>query len=72
MNATFIKLLAWKNSDVSLTRQSVDLTTFYIPHMPVIKHTNRDYDEKSCFITQIISYRQNPYHWARTPLQVKH
>ncbi|KAG7317727.1 hypothetical protein KOW79_018762, partial [Hemibagrus wyckioides] len=70
LNTTFVKLAVWQNFDLPLTRKNVDLTTFYIPYMAVIKHLNRDYDEKSCFITLIISYRQNPYHWARTPLQV--
>ncbi|XP_053083812.1 polycystic kidney disease 1 like 1 [Pangasianodon hypophthalmus] len=70
VNTTFIKLVAWQNCDFPITRKNVDLTTFHIPHMPVIKHTSRDYDQKSCFITLIISYRQTPYHWARTPLQV--
>ncbi|GAA6095704.1 polycystic kidney disease 1 like 1 isoform X1 [Tachysurus ichikawai] len=70
-NTKFLKLVAWQTCDLPLTRKNVDLTTFYIPHMPVIKHPSRYYDGKSCFITLIKSYRQNPYHWARTPLQVK-
>ncbi|KAK3541608.1 hypothetical protein QTP86_033078 [Hemibagrus guttatus] len=70
LNTTSIKLAAWQNFDLPLTRKNVDLTTFYIPYMPVIKHPSRDFDEKSCFITLIISYSQNPYHWARTPVQV--
>lgn len=70
VNATFIKLAAWQNCDFSITRKNVDVTTFYIPHM-IVKHTSRGYDEKSCFMTLILSYKQNPYHWTRTPLQVK-
>ncbi|KAK2814999.1 hypothetical protein Q7C36_023265 [Tachysurus vachellii] len=70
-NTKFLKLVAWQTCDLPLTRKNVDFTTFYIPHMPVIKHPSRYYDGKSCFITLIQSYRQNPYHWARTPLQVK-
>ncbi|KAI5617099.1 polycystic kidney disease protein 1-like 1 [Silurus asotus] len=69
VNSTIINLQAWQNSDFLITRTNVDLVTFYIPHMPINKHTSRDYDEKSCFITVITSYRQNPYHWAKTPLQ---
>ncbi|XP_047664341.1 polycystic kidney disease 1 like 1 isoform X2 [Tachysurus fulvidraco] len=70
-NTKFLKLVAWQTCDLPLTRKNVDLTTFYIPHMPVIKHPSRYYDGKSCFITLIQSYRQNPYHWVRTPLQMK-
>ncbi|XP_062841306.1 polycystin-1-like protein 1 [Trichomycterus rosablanca] len=60
VNTTFMNLKAWQHYDPPVTTETVNTTTFYIPRK----------ENGSCLITQLTSYRLNPYHWSPTSTQL--
>ncbi|XP_036413818.1 polycystic kidney disease 1 like 1 [Colossoma macropomum] len=72
VNTTTMNLIAWQHYGSPPTVKTLHTTTFYIPDLlDMHNKQGRNADEQSsCFITQLVSYRQNPYHWTRTPAQL--
>ncbi|KAI4895501.1 hypothetical protein NFI96_029574 [Prochilodus magdalenae] len=72
VNTTTLNLIAWQHSSSPPAVKTVHKTTFYIPNVldTHIKQGTDTHEQSLCFITQLIAYKQNPYHWTRTPVQL--
>ncbi|KAL6462894.1 hypothetical protein MHYP_G00293160 [Metynnis hypsauchen] len=70
VNTTTMNLLAWQHYGSHPTVKTIHTTTFYIPDLLDMQIKQRRNTAEQSFITQLISYKQNPYHWTRTSVQL--
>uniref|UniRef100_A0A4W4GFV4 Polycystic kidney disease 1b n=1 Tax=Electrophorus electricus TaxID=8005 RepID=A0A4W4GFV4_ELEEL len=72
VNSTFMKLMAWHCSSFPTPVKTINGTTFYIPNTleTDINRGSSDNEQAPCFITRLVSYKQNPFHWQRAPKQL--
>ncbi|KAL7840831.1 hypothetical protein AOLI_G00261540 [Acnodon oligacanthus] len=70
VNTTTMNLIAWQHSGSPPTVKTIHTTTFYIPDLLDMHIKQRRNTAEQSFITQLISYKQNPYHWTRTSVQL--
>ncbi|KAL7835535.1 hypothetical protein SRHO_G00278820 [Serrasalmus rhombeus] len=70
VNTTTMNLFAWQHYGSPPTVKTIHTTTFYIPDLLDMHIKQRRNTAEQSFITQLISYKQNPYHWTRTSVQL--